>query len=58
MKNNLFNDESIMQKCIINNQIKARAMIDINVTSYCFIDKMTALVICEKNDISFVKLLR
>jgi hypothetical protein len=58
MKNDLFDDESIMQKCIINNQIKARVMIDIDVTDYCFIDKVTALAIYEKNDISLVKLLR
>jgi hypothetical protein len=33
-------------------------MINTDVTSYCFIDKVTALAICEKNDISLVKLLR
>jgi uncharacterized protein YaiI (UPF0178 family) len=33
-------------------------MIDIDVTSYYFIDKVTALAIYEKNDISLVKLLR
>jgi hypothetical protein len=47
-----------MKDCIVDNRFNTRAIIDINATDYCFIDRVTAQKICEMIEISFVKLLK
>jgi hypothetical protein len=58
MKDDLFDDQSVMKDCIVGNKYNTRAMIDTDATDYCFVDKVTAQKICEIIEISLVKLLK
>jgi hypothetical protein len=58
MKDDLFDDQSVMKDCIVDNRFNIKAMIDTDATDYCFIDKVTAQKICEMIEISLVRLLK
>jgi hypothetical protein len=58
MKNDLFDDQSVMKDCMIENKFNIRTIIDIDATDYYFIDKVIAHKICEIIEISLVKLLK
>ena len=54
MKNDLFDDESIIIDCIIANKFNTKVMIDTNAIDYCFIDRVTAQKVCEIAEISLI----
>ena len=56
MKNDLFDDESIIIDCIIANRFNTKVMIDINAIDYCFINRVTAQKMCEIAEISLIQL--
>jgi hypothetical protein len=58
MKNDLFDNQSVMKDCMIENKFNIKIMIDIDATDYCFINKVIAHKICEMIEISLVKLLK
>jgi hypothetical protein len=58
MKNDLFNDQSVMKDCRVEDKFNIKTMIDIDATDYCFIDKVIAHKICELIEIFSVKLLK
>jgi hypothetical protein len=58
MKDDLFDDQSVMKDCIVDNKFNTRAMTNIDATDYCFIDKVTAQRIYEMIEISLVRLLK
>ena len=56
MKNDLFDDESIIIDCIIANKFNTKVMIDTDAIDYCFINRVTAQKVCEITEISSIQL--
>ena len=56
MKNDLFDDESIIINCIITNKFNIKVMININAIDYYFINRVTAQKVCEIAEISSIQL--
>jgi hypothetical protein len=52
----LFDDKSMIENCILENEYKTRAMIDNDCTDYSFIDTDVAHQVCEVLRISILKL--
>ena len=56
MKDDLFDDDSIIVDCIIANKFNTKVMIDTDAIDYCFIDRVTAQKVCEIVEISSIQL--
>jgi hypothetical protein len=58
MKNDLFDETSMLINCVLKDKIFIIAMIDIDVTEYAFIDESVAQSLCEILKIESVQLLK
>ncbi len=47
MKNDLFDETSVLINCVLKDKIFTIAMIDIDVTEYAFVDESIAQSLCE-----------
>jgi hypothetical protein len=58
MKNDLFDETSVLINCELKDKILAITMININVTKYAFVDESIAQSLCEVLKIEFVQLIK
>jgi hypothetical protein len=58
IEDNLFDEESVIVNCILDDRYYTRAMINNDCTEYSFVDRSIAHEICEVLRINFVKLLK
>jgi hypothetical protein len=58
MKNDLFDETSVLINCVLRDKILIITMIDIDVTEYAFIDESVAQWLCEILKIESVQLLK
>ena len=58
LENDLFDKDSIIENCILNDQYLIKAMIDNDYTNYSFINKFIVRNICKTLKITLVKLLK
>jgi hypothetical protein len=58
MKNDLFDETSVLIDCVLRNKILTIAMIDIDVTEYAFVDESVAQSLCEVLKIESVQLIK
>ncbi len=58
MKNDLFDETSVLIDCVLKDKILIIAMIDIDVTEYAFIDESVAQSLCETLKIESVQLIK
>ncbi len=58
MKNNLFDETSVLINCVLRDKILIIAMIDIDVIEYAFIDESVAQSFCEILKIESVQLIK
>ena len=58
LKNDLFDKDSIIENCILDNQYLVKAMIDSDCTDYSFINEFIVRSICKTLKITLVKLLK
>jgi hypothetical protein len=58
MKNDLFDEISVLINCVLRDKILIIAMIDIDVTEYAFIDESVAQSLCETLKIESIQLLK
>jgi hypothetical protein len=58
MKNDLFDEASVLINCVLKDKIFTITMINIDVTEYAFIDESVAQSLCEILKIESVQLLK
>jgi hypothetical protein len=58
MKNDLFDESSVLIDCVLRDKILIIAMIDIDVIEYAFIDESVAQSICDTLKIESVQLIK
>jgi hypothetical protein len=58
MRNNLFDEASVLIKCVLKDKIFTITMININVTEYAFIDESVTSSLCEILKIELVQLIK
>jgi hypothetical protein len=58
MKNDLFDETSVLINCVLRDKIFTIAMIDIDVIEYAFIDESIAQSLCETLKIESVQLIK
>ncbi len=58
IKNDLFDETSVLINCVLKNKILIITMINIDVIEYAFIDKSIAQSFCETLKIEFVQLIK
>ncbi len=58
MKNDLFDETSVLINCVLKNKIFTIAMININVTEYAFVDESVAQSLCEVLKIESIQLIK
>jgi hypothetical protein len=58
MKNDLFDEKSVLINCVLKNKILTIAMIDIDVIEYAFVDESIAQSLCEVLKIKSVQLIK
>jgi hypothetical protein len=58
MKNDLFDETSVLIDCVLRDKIFTIAMIDIDVTEYAFVDESIAQSLCEALKIESVQLIK
>ena len=58
LENDLFDKDSIIENCILNDQYLVKVMIDNDYTDYSFINEFIVRSICKTLKITFVKLLK
>jgi hypothetical protein len=58
MKNDLFDETSVLIYCVLKNKIFIITMINIDVIEYAFIDESVAQSFCEILKIEFIQLLK
>ncbi len=58
MKNDLFDETSVLINCVLRDKILIIAMINIDVIEYAFIDESIAQSLCETLKIEFVQLIK
>jgi hypothetical protein len=58
MKNDLFDETSVLIDCLLRDKILTIAMIDIDATEYAFVDESVAQSLCEALKIESVQLIK
>jgi hypothetical protein len=58
MKNDLFDETSVLINCLLRDKILIIAMIDIDATEYAFVDELIAQSLCEVLKIEPVQLIK
>jgi hypothetical protein len=58
MKNDLFDETSVLIDCVLKDKILTITMINIDVTKYAFVDESIAQSLCEALKIESVQLIK